>query len=59
MAHSCPECGQTCYCGGDIDDINFGETSACDHCLVFGEDEDEDFYAYMDEIRERERENGA
>lgn len=21
MAHECPECGQVCYCSGDIDDI--------------------------------------
>jgi len=21
MAHECPECGCTCHCGGDIDDI--------------------------------------
>ena len=20
MAHSCPDCGQTCYCNGDIGD---------------------------------------
>ena len=20
MAHTCPECGQACYCNGDIDD---------------------------------------
>jgi len=42
MAHSCPECGQTCYCGGDIDDIDFGETfSGCDCCL--GKDNTEGF----------------
>jgi hypothetical protein len=23
MAHTCPECGQVCYCGGDIDDCCF------------------------------------
>jgi len=21
MAHTCPVCGMTCYCNGDIDDI--------------------------------------
>lgn len=21
MAHECPECGHTCHCGGDIDDL--------------------------------------
>ena len=33
MAHDCPECWTTCHCGGDIDDINFGESSACQHYL--------------------------
>ena len=23
MAHTCPECGQACYCNGDIDDCVF------------------------------------
>lgn len=30
MAHECPSCGRTCHCGGDIDDINFGEEYSCD-----------------------------
>jgi hypothetical protein len=36
MAHSCPDCGSACYCGGDIDDIFFEgseEEMACIHCL--------------------------
>lgn len=44
MAHECPECGQACYCGGDIDDIVLTNTVAernCEHCGVF-EDDDED-----------------
>ena len=36
MAHTCPDCGLTCHCGGDIDDIDFGDDSeeaiACTHC---------------------------
>lgn len=36
MAHSCPNCGMACHCGGDIDDIDFGadtpEAIACRHC---------------------------
>lgn len=36
MAHSCPDCSQTCHCGGDIDDIDFGddtpEAMRCTHC---------------------------
>lgn len=35
MAHECPDCGQTCYCHGDIDDCIFDnseEQAVCDHC---------------------------
>lgn len=35
MAHECPDCGQTCYCHGDIDDClfeNSEEQAICDHC---------------------------
>ena len=36
MAHSCPDCGCLCHCGGDIDDIDFGddtpEADECTHC---------------------------
>lgn len=32
MAHTCPECGQACHCGGDIDDIDIGEHAAEDAC---------------------------
>lgn len=35
MAHECPECGLTCYCGGDIDDCCFHGTEEemyCSHC---------------------------
>lgn len=31
MAHECPECWESCHCGGDIDDIDFGESDACTH----------------------------
>ena len=38
MAHSCPECYQTCHCNGDIDDIDFGEDSPhADSCVHFRE----------------------
>lgn len=44
MAHSCPECGCACYCGGDIDDICFDEApSGCSCCLGSDFDEDEDY----------------
>jgi len=45
MAHSCPECGQVCYCGGDIDDCCFEgtpEERACQHCPFEGGDDDPD-----------------
>lgn len=35
MAHTCPDCGQTCYCRGDIDDCIFDDTVdhvLCEHC---------------------------
>jgi len=37
MAHSCPDCGITCYCNGDNDDILFSDDSKeaqdCNHFL--------------------------
>lgn len=40
MAHTCPDCGALCHCGGDIDDIQWGEDSpesdACSHFLSPG-----------------------
>jgi hypothetical protein len=45
MAHSCPECGQVCYCGGDIDDCLLDDSEAvncCGHCPLDGEDDFED-----------------
>lgn len=36
--HSCPDCGVYCHCGGDIDDIDFGDTSPhADNCTHFEE----------------------
>lgn len=29
MAHECPECSRVCHCGGDIDDIHWGENVDC------------------------------
>lgn len=41
--HNCPECGQACYCGGDIDDIDTGDEDAQDNCTCcLGEDDWED-----------------
>ena len=39
--HSCPDCGQACYCNGSIDDIEIeSDADVCTHCLG-REDEDE------------------
>ena len=35
--HSCPECGQACYCGGDVDDIDTGDTESSDNCTCCAE----------------------
>jgi len=43
MAHSCPECGLNCHCGGDIDDCEFEgtiEQMRCRHCE--GKDDNDD-----------------
>lgn len=31
--HSCPECLQACYCNGDVDDIDSGDTEAASNCV--------------------------
>lgn len=36
MSHECPDCGHTCFCGGDIDDCCFNfeyDVNNCTHCL--------------------------
>jgi len=45
MAHSCPDCGMQCYCGGDIDDCCFDNTpeqDRCMHCDPFDDEHDDD-----------------
>ena len=35
MAHSCPDCNEVCYCGGDIDDALLEDpqhVQGCTHC---------------------------
>jgi hypothetical protein len=61
MAHSCPDCGLVCYCGGDIDDIildGTDEESACQHCFDAEDDDDpgDDFDDGDDVDEEAERE---
>jgi hypothetical protein len=44
MAHSCPDCGEACYCGTDIDDCLFDnedDVIACTHCLYEDSREDD------------------
>jgi hypothetical protein len=42
--HSCPNCGQACYCNGDIDDIEVDDSAAdaCTHCDDHDLDDDID-----------------
>ncbi len=42
MAHECPECGMTCHCGGDIDDIVFSGTPEELSCTCCDCEDDED-----------------
>lgn len=51
--HSCPNCGQACYCKGDIDAIECADSAAdrCDHCDGddFHEPTDDEIDAFIDE----------
>ena len=52
MAHTCPECGQCCYCGGDIDDCCHDmpdDVARCTHCPPFGEGDDDDEWEPWDD----------
>jgi len=35
MSHECPECGQICYCGGDIDDAYMETTETYVNCVHY------------------------
>lgn len=42
--HICPECGETCMCNDDIEDVDWGEVEWCEHwkiCQQETEPEDE------------------
>ena len=46
MAHECPNCWQTCFCNGDIDDCLFENTieqNNCHHCPDEDEEGDDDY----------------
>ncbi len=50
MAHHCPDCGQACYCGGDIDDIfdcDPAAEQACSHCSEAGLNDDDPYEDYL------------
>lgn len=41
--HECPDCGRLCTCGGDIDDIDWGEDVSCE-CDCWKDDFEDDDY---------------
>lgn len=42
--HTCPDCGQACYCHGDIEDHeNEFEANNCVHECEYEFDDDEDY----------------
>lgn len=45
--HSCPTCGQACYCGGDIVDIE-ADPTAEDRCTCCVDEPDDDGSADFD-----------
>ena len=52
MAHTCPVCGMTCHCNGDIDDLCLDfedDVMACTCCDEEYDDED-DFSCLEDEF---------
>lgn len=52
MAHECPECGQTCYCNGDIDDCCFNMEKyvfACNHWQKCEQENDNDDFDYQED----------
>ena len=61
MAHECPECGELCYCGGDIDDclLNIhADVMGCTHCPIDGEEPDGEYFDDYPEWEEREGNDG-
>lgn len=50
MAHQCPECGQMCYCNGDIDDCCFDFDDDVDACTCCYCEECKDCPCCCDEI---------
>ena len=48
MAHTCPTCGSTCMCNGDIDDCCFDFDEDVDACICCCDDDDLEDYYYDD-----------
>jgi hypothetical protein len=49
--HNCPNCGQACYCSGDIDDVDAGDKEAeenCMHACDYEDAEDDVFDEVLD-----------
>lgn len=58
VAHTCPKCGQTCHCNGDIDDIILDceeDILACDHCDEY----DDNLWDTPDEWEDYEHDDAA
>ncbi len=56
MAHTCPDCGLMCHCGGDIGDCLFDfdeDVDQCKHCPVHALEDD-----YDDDLEGESRING-
>lgn len=51
MAHSCPDCGSSCFCRGDSDSVDYGDWDGCECDCEDGDmwEEDSD-YAYETEL---------
>ncbi len=46
MAHTCPVCGATCHCNGDIDDLCLDfedDVMTCDHCEEYDEEDEPEY----------------
>ena len=53
MAHTCPDCGLRCHCGGDVDDCEFDGTREqlrCDHCEYKSPNANEELLASAEEF---------
>lgn len=55
--HTCPNCGQACYCGGDIEDHDTEDDAGCMHpdCPM---DDDEEWFGLDDDPNEHDLRNG-